>query len=169
MKPDNIYQPDHALTVATTMARATTADRLVAIQRGWQQTSVWLQLFAAGSCLLLMVFGCYLLWQGQWTYWTLLYFPVLWSWYFAAKGRVVTPCPALLPHCLVRNDQCFIGDTPLPIDLKQVALGIVAGGARLGYLQLAWNGGLQWTFPPDELSAIRRWLLQNYPALKIVS
>jgi len=169
MKPDNIYRPDHALIVDAMMSQASTADRLAAFRRGWQQSSRWLQLLAASSSLLLIALSCALLWQGQWTFCTLFNVPVLWGWYFASQGRRVSPCPALLPYCQVRDGQCFIGDTQLPATLSQVALGIVPGGSRLGYLQLAWNGGLQWTFPPEELNAIRSWLLQHYPNLKMVS
>ena len=162
MQPSNIYQhqPNTKPNIGTWQAMTI----------GWRQTSTAGKVFSVLGTLLLLGFGAYaVIQQGPWLVLSLCYIPVMWCQYFADKGRRQDPVPALFPHCRVEQGQCFIGETALPKALTQVAIGIVPGGDRVGYLQLAWNGGLQWTFPPHELPAIRRWLLQHYPTLKIVS
>jgi hypothetical protein len=162
MQPSNIYQQQPNTEPNT--------GKWQTIAIGWRQASAACKVFSVLSTLLLLSFGAYaVMQQGPWLVLSLCYIPVMWCQYFADKGRRQDSLPALFPHCRVEQGQCYIGETALPKVLTQVAIGIVPGGDRVGYLQLAWNGGLQWTFPPHELPAIRSWLLQHYPALKIVS
>jgi hypothetical protein len=162
MQPSNIYQQQ-----PTTEPNS---GKWQTIAIGWRQASTECKVLCVLSTILLLCLAIHAVSQQKaWQVLSFLYFPLMWLNYFAYKGRRQEPLPALFPHCRVEQGQCYIGETALPKALTQVAIGIVPGGDRVGYLQLAWNGGLQWTFPPHELPAIRRWLLQHYPALKIVS
>lgn len=162
MQPSNIYQQQPNTESYT--------GKWQTIAIGWRQASAACKVFSVLSTLLLLGVGVYaVMQQGPWLVLSLCYIPVMWCQYFANKGRQQDLLPGLFPHCRVEQGQCYIGETALPKELTQVAIGIVPGGDSVGYLQLAWNGGLQWVFPPHELPAIRSWLLQYYPALKIVS
>ncbi len=159
MKPDNIYQ-DHRQHIGFRHGNW---------RHGWQAASVRMKALALLSSLLAVGLAITLLLRGHWAALSLGYVSMLWLYYFGWQARALNllPAPAsLLAVCRHEQGQCWIGDTALPATLGKVVLAPVPDQPELAYLQLPWNGGWQWVFDRQELTAVRSWLLQHYPALQ---